>query len=967
MVALPFGTVTFLFTDIEGSTASVHELGPDRWESVLEIHSRIIHDALSTNGGAEVRTEGDAFFAVFTSPSAAVAAAAAAQRGLAAATWPEGTPVRVRMGLHTGEGRPARAAAGADYVGFEIHRAARIAAAGHGGQVLVSETTESLVRDGLAPGLTLRDLGEHRFKDLVHRQRIYQLLIDGLRDDYPPLRSLDSTPNNLPSQVTSFVGREHELATALALLSTSRLLTLTGAGGTGKTRLAIHLAADVLDRFPDGAWLVELAPVTDPAAVGPTVASVLRIPERTGHAAVDTISAALRGRELLLVLDNCEHLIVACAELADVLIRSCARLKILSTSREGLNVPGEALMPVPSLRVPLEDPLPPLGELREYESIRLFVDRSAAFQSSFALSEDNAADVVRICRRLDGIPLALELAAARVRSLSVAQVAQKLDDRFRLLTGGGRTVVARQQTLRALIDWSYDLLSGPERLLLRRLAVFVRGWTLEAAETVCAGDGLASEAVLDLLAHLVDKSLVSMQERGGAARYSIVETVREYAREKLVDSGDAQTLRQRHFDYFLAFAADNALGVRRVGSPEFVRAAIEYDNLLAAREWIKDDPNGSERELLLTGSMFTIASSLGRVSELRRILAAALQRSDPTARTLGRARALFATAQLAWMQDDPLTARTVTDEAVELLRTLGQKQELAYALMGLAIAAVDVAASASAVSEARAALEESGDTWSLGLLGFILADVAQQHGDYAAARKGHTESLALFRKVGDLQWSASPLISLGRLACVEGEYVRARAMVEEALVIRRQNELDNRSLAIALNSLGEIDRCEGNAIGAAPLFEEALRYGRVLGDEPIISWSIHDLAHVALQANELSTAAARFNESFVIRRRSGPGANVAAGLAGLASVAARAGSLTEAAWLFGAADAMLETTRMVLAPADGLVRQADLATIHARLEPDAIAAALNSGRTAAPEDVERAAKRISSAMPAGTN
>jgi tetratricopeptide (TPR) repeat protein len=318
------------------------------------------------------------------------------------------------------------------------------------------------------------------------------------------------------------------------------------------------------------------------------------------------------------------------------------------------------------------------------------------------------------------------------------------------------------------------------------------------------------------------------------------------------------------------------------------------------------------------------------------------------------------------MQDDPLTARTVTDEAVELLRRLGQKQELAYALMGLAIAATEVAASASAVSEARAALEESGDTWSLALLEFILADVAQQHGDYAVARKGHTESLALFRKVGDLQWSASPLISLGRLACVEGDYVRARALVEEALMIRRQNELDNRSLAIALDSLGEIDRCEGNAVGATQLFEEALRYGRVLGDDPIISWSIHNLGHVALQANELSTAAARFNESLVIRRRSGPGANVAAGLGGLASVAARAGSLSDAAWLFGAVDAMLEGTHMVLAPADELVRRADLATIRARLEPDALAAGLNSGRTATSEDVERMAKRTSSAIPADT-
>ncbi|MDP9319701.1 MAG: tetratricopeptide repeat protein [Chloroflexota bacterium] len=963
MATLPSGLVTFLFTDIEGSTASVHELGTDRWESVLEIHSRIIRDALATNGGVEVRTEGDAFFAVFTSPSAAVAAAAAAQRGLATATWPEGAPVRVRMGLHTGEARPASGAAAVDYVGFEIHRAARIAAAGHGGQVLVSETTESLVRDGLANGLAFRDLGEHRFKDLARSQRVYQLLIDGLRDDYPPLRSLDSIPNNLPSQVTSFVGRKRELAAALALVFTTRLLTLTGPGGSGKTRLALHLAADVLDRFPDGAWLVELASVTDPTAVGPTVASALHITERSGHAAVDAVSAFLQRRELLLVLDNCEHLIAACAELADALVRSCPRLTILSTSREGLNVPGEVLMPVPPMRVPKEDSLPPLDQLREYEAIRLFVDRTRAYQPSFDLSDDNAADVVRICRRLDGIPLALELAAARVRSLSVAELAQRLDERFRLLTGGGRTVVARQQTLRALIDWSYDLLSDPERLLFRRLAVFVHGWTLEAAETVCSGDGLARETVLDLLAHLVDKSLATMQERREMARYSLLETVREYAREKLVDSGEAPILRQRHVDYFVAFAADGALVARRPGSPEFVRMITEYENLRAALEWIRAEPNESERELLLAGSMFGIVSAIGRVAEFRHILGAALQRSDPTARTLGRARALFAMGQLAAMQDDRPTARAVAAEAVELLRALGEQRELAYALFGLAVVGSDDVASASAVIEAKAILEATGDTWSLGLLAFIMADVAQQHGDFVAARHGHTESLAFFRETGDLQWSTSPLISLGRLACADGDYTRARALVEEAVAIRRRNELDNRwSLAIALDSLGEIDRCEGNASAAAPLFEEALGYGRILGDEPIISWSIHNLGHVALQAHELATAAGRFRESLAIRQRSGASANVSAGLAGLAGVATREGSLTDAAWLFGAVDAMLDATHMVLAPADELVRQADLVMIRARLAPELVVAALERGRAATPEDVDIAAKRISSTL-----
>lgn len=713
-----------LFTDIESSSDGVRTLGTDRWEAVLERHTHLIREALASHGGVEVRTEGDSFFAVFTSPSAAVAAAAAMQRSLNGAEWPHHASVRVRMGLHTGEARPASAAAGVDYVGFEVHRAARIAAAAYGGQVLLSDTTESLVRDALAPGLALRELGEHRFKDLVRPQRIYQLVIDGVPDDFPPLRSLDSTPNNLPTQTTTFVGRQRELASARELLGKTRLLTLTGPGGTGKTRLALHLAADVLDRYPDGAWFVELATVTDPAAVGLAVASAVRVGERPGRTIIDSIGAALRPRELLLVLDNCEHLIAACAELANALLRSCPRVVILATSREGLNVPGERLMPVPSLRIPESDRIITLDELREYEAVRLFVDRCAAYEPTFTLTDGNAADIVRICRRLDGVPLALELAAARVRVLSVAQVAKRLDDRFRLLTGGGRTVVARQQTLRALIDWSYDLLNETERLLLRRLSVFVHGWTLEAAEDVCSGGGIEREAVLDLLAHLVDKSLAVMHERGGAARYAMLETVREYAREKLVDSDEASALRKRHFDHFFQFAV--GMGLSGPTGDASVAAGVEYENLRAAFEWIEAEPGESESQLLLAASMLGAAGSRGRIGELRRLLTGALGRADPTSQTPGRARALLTAAVLAGMQGDQ-AAGIYGEEAVRLFRALGLKHELAYALGNVARASVaDPVVSGRALGEARALLEELDDKWGIG--GDALRHGRRRHG-----------------------------------------------------------------------------------------------------------------------------------------------------------------------------------------------------------------------------------------------
>lgn len=945
-----------LFTDIELSTQQVRALGADRWEAVLEHHSRIVRDALSKHGGTEIRTEGDSFFAVFTSPVEAITAAAEMQRNLSTEAWPHGASLRVRMGLHTGEARPASAAAGADYVGFEVHRAARIAALGHGGQVLVSETTESLLRQALPSGLALVDLGRHRLKDLVP-QKIYQLTGDGLPDTFPPLHSLDARPNNLPTQTTTFIGREDELATALRLLETTRLLTLTGPGGTGKTRLVLHLAADLLDRYPDGAWLIELASVTDPAGVGPTVAAAVHIGERSSRSVIETLTSALRTRELLLVLDNCEHLLAACADLADALIRSCPQVVILATSREGLNVPGETLMPVPSLRVPEGNRLPPLDELRGYEAIRLFVDRCAAFEPTFALTEENAADVLRICRRLDGVPLALELAAARVRVLSVRQVAQRLDDRFRLLTGGGRTVVARQQTLRALIDWSYDLLGEAERLLLRRLSVFVRGWRLEAAEAVCAGDGIEREAILDLLAHLVDKSLVVKRDRGGVARYTMLETVREYAREKLVDSGEASTLRRRHFDYFFRSVAGAwSPTVRR--DPLTGWTNLEYENLHAALEWVEAEPNSGEQVLLLASGMLGAALYRGRIGELRQFLNNALADSDPTAATRGRALALLTAAILAGMQGDTQAARVPAGEAVRLLRGLGQKRELAYALGNVARASIgDPTISGPALSESRALLEELGDEWGIAVSLFVISDAALDRGDYESARAGLTQSLALFRKVGDLQLSSSPLVSLGRLACVDGDYPRARALVEEALTIRKQAE-NPWQMSLALNSLGEVARCEGDASRAAPLFEEALTLARDLGDDMIASWSLHNLGHVALQAGELATAAARFRESLLMRRRGGPSVNVAAGLAGLASVALRNGAPPEAARLFGGVETMLESAHGVLPPADEHIREADLVGTRDRMGDEAFVAALREGRAASFDELDAMASAV---------
>ena len=521
------GAVTFLFTDIEGSTRMWERL-PEAMKPALARHDAILREAVATHGWRIVKTTGDGCHAAFASAADAIAAAADAQHALGAEAWESIHPetIRVRMGVYTGEAE----ARDGDYYGPALNRAARLMSVGHGGQILISAVTAELARDRLPTGLSLRDLGEHRLKDLVRPERIFQLAGAGLRVDFAPLKSLDLIPNNLPAQLTSFVGREAEIAEARRLLSATRLLTFTGSGGTGKTRLSLQVAAEALADFADGVWLVELAPLADPDRVAAAVAAVFDLRDQPGRTMLEQLQDYLRARQVLLILDNCEHLIAASARVADALVRACPKVKVLASSREALGLAGERIFHVPSLGVP--EPKAIVDAIARSEAVQLFVERATAAQPRFSLNAQNASAIGDICRRLDGIPLAIELAAARIRLFAPEQIAARLNDRFKLLTGGSRTALPRQQTLRALIDWSYDLLPDPEKALLRRLAVFAGGWTFEAAEAVCDSDDL-----LDALGHLVDKSLVAVDDCVGEARYVLLETVRQYAREKLFDAG----------------------------------------------------------------------------------------------------------------------------------------------------------------------------------------------------------------------------------------------------------------------------------------------------------------------------------------------------------------------------------------------------------------------------------------------
>ena len=591
MPELPTGTVTFLFTDLEGSTR-LWEEHPDAMKDALARHDEILRAAVGEHDGHVVKTTGDGLHAAFATAHDAIRAAIGAQRTLTSTDWGAIGRVGVRMGVHTGEADLRDG----DYFGTAVNRAARVSAAGHGGQVLVSHATEELVRDGLGADVTLLDRGEHRLRDLSRPERLYQLSAPGLADEFPPIRSLDAYPGNLPSQLTSFVGRDRELASLAKALDESHLVTLTGVGGVGKTRLATQLAAEVLPRFADGAWLCELAAADDEDALVQVVAATLGVRPRPGLELDESIAEFLRAKQVLVVLDNCEHLLDAAARLAELVLQECPGVRIVATSREGLAVEGEHVVPLRSLGLP---PKRSTGQELEASALQLFEDRAAAARDGFTLDASNVAAVTEICRRLDGMPLAIELAAARVVAMSPADIATRLDERFRLLTGGRRTAVERHQTLRATVDWSYSMLDERERRVFDRLGVFVGGFDTTAAEEVATGSGVERWDVVDALVDLVGKSMVVAEETAdGGTRYQLLETLRHYARECLDEHGDADGWRRRHAEHFAAFAEREG---PLISGPEELasrsRIITELDNLRAAVTWALDTSDERDGQL----------------------------------------------------------------------------------------------------------------------------------------------------------------------------------------------------------------------------------------------------------------------------------------------------------------------------------------------------------------------------------
>jgi predicted ATPase/class 3 adenylate cyclase len=580
---LPTGTVTFLFTDLERSTR-LWEEQPEAMRAALARHDQLLAQAVEAADGRVIKGTGDGLHAVFVTADAAVAAAVGAQQALTAEAWGSIGRLRVRMGLHTG----AAQLRGGDYFGSSLNRAARLMAVGHGGQVLCSQATADLAREGLPEGVDLVDLGEHRLRDLSRPERVFQLRASDLPQEFPPLRSLDAFPGNLPIQLTSFIGREADVALIADALTAARLVTLTGVGGVGKTRLAVQVAAELTPRFGDGAWLCELAAVMAGSSVIEVVASALSVQPRQGQSLEQSLLDGLRDKELLLVLDNCEHVLGPSAALIQTVVSECQKVEVLATSREGIGLPGERMIAVPSLGVPVENA--DAVELVKGEAVRLFVARARDARSSFVLTGENAAAVGEICRRLDGIPLALELAAARVAAMTPHEIATRLDHRFRLLTGSSRAPVERHQTLRRMIDWSYELLSAPEQLILQRLAVFAGGFSVDAAEATVTHDGIEVFEVLDLVTGLVGRSLVVADEQGATTRYRLLETVRQYAQEQLEVTGESAVMRQRHAEHYVTLVEEAGPHLRGRDQLSWAaRLKPELDNLRAALAWAVDN------------------------------------------------------------------------------------------------------------------------------------------------------------------------------------------------------------------------------------------------------------------------------------------------------------------------------------------------------------------------------------------
>jgi predicted ATPase/class 3 adenylate cyclase len=848
---LPSGTLTFLFTDIEGSTR-IWEQHSEQMRAAMRRHDELIESTVVKQSGMVVRPrgEGDSRFAVFTRATDALRAAIDIQQLLSAEPWM--IPVlRVRLALYSGEADLRDG----DYYGSAVNRCARLRNAAHGGQILLSQTTYCLVRDELPPGVSLRDLGEHHLNGLQRPEHVYQVIADRLPSEFPPLKTSETVRNNLPVVLTSFIGRERDQEEVVRLVSQTRLLTITGFGGAGKTRLVLKVAENLLDSYPDGVWFIDLSPLSNPAVIPQYMLNVLGIREEAGNSPVQTMVDTQKDKKELLILDNCEHLLPEVAQLAETILRGAPGLKMMATSREKMGVPGEINWRIPPLSSPGIGEEGVIENLIKYESVNLFLDRAVAARPDFVISQENVDAIAQICVRLDGIPLAIELAAARVRVLSVEEIAGRLDDRFRLLVGN-HTTLPRHQTLRALMDWSYDLLTEKERILFRRLSVFAGGWTLKTAEEVCSGPDIEAWEVLDLLTGLIDKSFVIGDTRNGHQRYHFLETILKFSQERLLESEETDKFTHRHAEYFLKVAAesygkmwgnDQAYWLKRLDE--------ERDNLRRTLGHLSHVARDQEF-LQMAGSLWRYWEIRGSFTEGRAWLETALMK-NLNAPDFLRANGLGGSGHLARQQGDYVQAQMLHDQSLALFRALGDKLNTARQLNAL-------------------------------------GEIARYLGDYDRSEQLHKESLSIRHEIGDKEGVAVSLRQLGVIARDRGQYRHARELLEDSLKL--EHELGDKLLeALSLNDLGLVEYCLCNYGGAESLFRQAISIQRELNDRLGISNSLQNLGNAAKVQGDFKQAGILYQECLALKKELGDKRGISQVTSSLAEVAFQQGKYPMAA------------------------------------------------------------------------
>ena len=810
---------TILFTDIEGSTRLWEQEG-ERMAAALAQHDARARLAVEGNGGIIVKTTGDGLFAAFEDPLDAVKATVMFQQSLVDPAVTNGIAIRVRCGLHIGvvERRDN------DYFGTPVNRTARIMSVAHGGQILVSQAVVDEVGTRLPESVTLRDLGTVRLKDLSSPEHVYQLVSPELRAEFPALRSLEATPNNLPEQLTTFIGRERELEEATQLLKGSRLLTLLGMGGLGKTRLSLQIAADMLDSYPDGIWFLDLAPIRDPSFVPHEAAQVLAVREEPGKPLTHTLCAHLKSRKALLIFDNCEQVVSACASLANALLRAAPDIRIIASSREALRVPGEQVYPVLPLALP--DATANVETLSRSEAVQLFMARAQLQKPGFTLTEREAPAVAELCARVEGIPLALELAAARMRSLSLQEINKRLHNRFTLLTGGGRVLLERQQTLRALVAWSYDLLSDNEKLVFERLGVFVGGFDLAAAEAVCGADPVLPEDVLDLVMSLVDKSLVMVREADGESRYRMLETLRDFGLEALAKRDGDEKLANaiRHCDHFFVVAKAAREGLKGPEQAQWTRKLeTELDNMRAAIDLALSGSTDPILAVKFEVALMGFRILRGYTTEGRKHIHAALALPMVKATDVAHGHALYVGAGLADDQGDHGEALRMLEACLALRRGLGNP--------------IDIAATLSTLSHVRL-----------------------RAGDATSAREGEEEAVEIFREQGDRIGEAIGLLHLGEISAFVADDATARRYFEECLPIARV--LEYREIeAECERLLGELALEAGDMPDAYARFTRSLQVCREAGDKRDEATTLWWMGKADLAGGKVDSARIKLREA----------------------------------------------------------------------------------------------------------